>query len=100
MSPAETRALERLEHRLFGDDGNTGAIGLLTAEVSAGFSLMNGRVRAIEGKHIAEDAIAGERRANTERITAEKRWRLGLMLGIATSIGIGVLNGILSIVGP
>ena len=100
MTGPERAALERLEVRLFGDDGNEGAIGLLTMEVRNGFSMMNGRVRILEGKHIAMEAVDGERRTNQDRMSSDRRWRTGLILGLATSIGIGIANGILNIVHP
>jgi hypothetical protein len=70
------------------------------AEMRTGFALINGRVKALEMKQVADEAVAADRRVTRDRVASEKRWRLGLATGIGTSLGIGILNTFLSIVRP
>lgn len=92
MTSAETAALERLEDRLFGDDGEGGAIGTIRVELHAGFAQVNGRVSALETRNEVGKAVIDERRIAKERIGAERRWRIGLAVGVATSVALSILN--------
>lgn len=92
MTSAETAALERLEDRLFGAEGEGGAIGTIRAEVRAGFVKINGRVSALETRNEVGKAVADERRIVKERIGAERRWRVGLGIGVASSVGLSLIN--------
>ena len=86
MTSAETAALERLEDRLFGDDGEGGAIGTIRVEIRAGFAKVDARVSALETRNEVGKAVADERRIVKVRITAEHRWRIGIGIGVATSV--------------
>lgn len=92
MNAAETAALERLEDRLFGDDGEGGAVGTIRDELRSGFATMDSRVSAIETRHAIVGAITDERRVVKTRITAEHRWRIGLAIGVGTSVVLSLVN--------
>ena len=87
-----TPLIERLEDRLFGDDGEGGAIGTIRVELHAGFAQVNGRVSALETRNEVGKAVADERRIVKERIGAERRWRIGLGIGVASSVGLSLIN--------
>lgn len=61
-------------------------------EMRTGFALINGRVKALEMKQYADEAVRTDRRVTQERSTSEKRWRVGLAAGIVGSVGFGLLN--------
>lgn len=92
MTSAETAALERLEHRLFGDDGEGGAVGTIRAEVRAGFATVNARVSVLETRHEVTQAVIDERRIVKVRVIAERRWRIGLAFGVGTSVILSLVN--------
>ena len=92
MTSAETAALERLEDRLFGDDGEGGAIGTIRVEIRAGFAKVDARVSALETRNEVGKAVADERRIVKVRITAERRWRIGLAIGVGTSVVLSLVN--------
>jgi hypothetical protein len=89
MTADERRSLERLEKRLFGEDGEAGAIGTIRAEMHTGFTGLGVRVSRLETAHEVEETRKSDRRQAVDRIAAERRWRIGLAGGIATSL---VLN--------
>lgn len=92
MTSAETAALERLEDRLFGDDGEGGAVGTIRAEVRAGFAQVDARVSKLETRNEVSKAVGDERRVVKERIGAERRWRIGVAFALVSSIAISLIN--------
>ena len=92
MSPTERAALRRLEDRLFGEDGEGGAVGTIRAEVRAGFGALGNRVSRLETQGEVGQAVEVERRTVRARIVAERRWRAGLALGVGVSVVMGVAN--------
>ena len=92
MTGLERSFLERLEIRLFGEDGEGGAIGTIRSEMKAGFVGLDGRVGDLELAKARYDAVVDDRRRSKERISTERRWRVGLALGVMTSAAVGILN--------
>jgi len=92
VTSAETAALERLEDRLFGKDGEAGAVGTIRAEVRAGFATVNARVSVLETRNEVTQAVIDERRIVKVRVTAERRWRIGLAFGVGTSVILSLVN--------
>lgn len=92
MTSAETAALERLEDRLFGKDGEGGAVGTIRSEVRAGFATVNARVSVLETRNEVTKAVIDERRVVKVRVAADRRWRIGLAFGVASSVGLSLVN--------
>ena len=92
MTSAETAALQRLEERLFGDDGEGGAIGTIRAEVRAGFAIVNARASSLETRNEVTQAVIDERRIVKVRVAADRRWRIGLAFGVGTSVILSLVN--------
>ena len=99
MNAVEQKTLQELDAKLFGHDGLTGAIGFIRAEMAAGFESVEHRIGSLETTRAEQQAVAQDRRTASERITQEKRWRIGLLLTIAASVVMSALGLFLSLTG-
>ena len=90
MTIAERQILQMLR-----EDVETGF-----AEMREGFKLINGRVRTLEMKGAAVEAVEDDRRQIGTRVATERRWRISFVVGLVASISFGALNAVLLVVRP
>lgn len=61
-------------------------------EVNEGLRDISTRVGSLEMTRAEDNAVRAERRTSLDRITSERRWRVGLITGLAISGLIGLVN--------
>jgi hypothetical protein len=91
MTPVESAQIRELSARLFGDDGQGGALGRMESMLNQ----QDGRISALERDRIAREAVA----AAGERIDLERqqsrRWQITTFIALGgTTIALfaGVMN--------
>ena len=50
------------------------------------------KVHSLEISRAADEAVRNDRRIAASRVMSEKRWRIGLALGVGSSALLGVVN--------
>lgn len=66
-------------------------------DVKAAVEGLTDRVSSLEITRAADMAVREDRRTAHARIDAERRWRIGLTLGVLSSVGVGVVNFFLNV---
>jgi hypothetical protein len=98
MNALERGEIVELSLRLFGEDGQGGALGRIEAKLD----IQDGRISSLERDRIAREAAVavGQRLDEKERdkqtaIAEGRRWRTTTIvatLGVVASLGLGILN--------
>jgi len=61
-------------------------------EVNGKLDKIGGRVHSLELTRSREEGNADAEQRNTVRVTSERRWRIGLIVGVGASAALGLLN--------
>jgi hypothetical protein len=91
VTPAESKQITDLTTRLFGDDGEGGALGRIEHKLDH----QDGRILSLERERIAREAVNTARGALDNAHTAKRRWQATAALaaiGMTISGFVGLAN--------